>query len=462
MSSPDVTVIVPVFNTMPYLKACLESLVSQSIGAGRMTVIAVDDGSTDGSGEEIDRFAAEHPGLVTAIHQANSGGPAGPCNRGLELATGRYVYFVGADDYLGPEALERMVRAADEWHSDVLLAKIIGVGGRKIFGDIFAEQAPRLDLFDSQLPYAMGNVKLFRRSLIEELGLRFPEGLPMGSDQPFTFEAMLNARTISVLADYDCYFAVRREDSGNITFSASDLKRVRNAARIMDFVAGLVEAGPRRDAVLRRHFDWELAESLQLGFLTAPADEQREICSLIGRLSDDYFTPAISEELRVSRRLRLNLARNGRIDDLVAFIGAEFGPDAQQPPFVSDGDRLFMAYAGFGEEPDDLYEVHHRRIDSQIVKRSGLRAAEGVVTADVPLVVRSGRATATLLRGDTVLDESPLRSWPGHRSSPISARGDAPTSLRVPVADVVVDLPVSVEVPRRSFGHRLRSRLRRG
>ena len=87
--TPDVSVVLAVYNTMPYLTECLASLAGQSIGPARMEVVAVDDGSTDGSGAELDRFARRHPGPVTVLHQANSGGPAGPFNRGLDAATGR-------------------------------------------------------------------------------------------------------------------------------------------------------------------------------------------------------------------------------------------------------------------------------------------------------------------------------------------------------------------------------------
>jgi glycosyltransferase involved in cell wall biosynthesis len=106
MAEPDVTVVVLVFNTMPYLTATLDSLVRQTLitrdgGSHRLEVVAVDDGSTDGSGAELDRYAEQHPGLFTVIHEVNSGGPASPCNVGLEHAHGRYVFFLGADDYLG-------------------------------------------------------------------------------------------------------------------------------------------------------------------------------------------------------------------------------------------------------------------------------------------------------------------------------------------------------------------------
>src|SRR5258707_5894420 len=126
---PDVTVIVAVYNTMPYLTRCLMSLVRQSIGRSRLEVIAVDDGSTDGSRAVLDRFVGRFPDLFTVIHQPNSGGPAGPSNRGLRLATGRYVFFLGADDYLGRAAVARLVAAADGWDADVGARRVVGCNG---------------------------------------------------------------------------------------------------------------------------------------------------------------------------------------------------------------------------------------------------------------------------------------------------------------------------------------------
>ncbi|MGJ3559469.1 glycosyltransferase family 2 protein [Streptomyces sp. INA 01156] len=112
---------------MPYLTRCLESVVSQSLGLDRLEVVAVDDGSTDGTGKELDRFAQEYPDAVRVVHQENSGGPSAPRNTGLELARGRYVIFVDADDHLGTEALERMLAVADEQGSDVVLGRVVGV-----------------------------------------------------------------------------------------------------------------------------------------------------------------------------------------------------------------------------------------------------------------------------------------------------------------------------------------------
>jgi len=181
---PDVSVILAVHDTMPYLTECLDSLAAQTIGADRLEIVAVDDGSADGSGAELDRFAARWPGRCTVVHQANSGGPAGPFNRGLEAATGRYVFFAGADDRLGPEALDRLVAAADEYGSDVVLGRVVGVNSRHIFQDVFARDEPDMDLFDSPLPRSLANTKLFRRDLLDRHAIRYREDMPIGSDFP--------------------------------------------------------------------------------------------------------------------------------------------------------------------------------------------------------------------------------------------------------------------------------------
>ncbi|NED52072.1 glycosyltransferase family 2 protein, partial [Micromonospora aurantiaca] len=70
---------------------------------------------------------AERAG-VTVVRQPNSGGPGGPRNTGIERALGEYLFFLDADDHLGPEALERMCAMADEQRTDVVIGNYVGVG----------------------------------------------------------------------------------------------------------------------------------------------------------------------------------------------------------------------------------------------------------------------------------------------------------------------------------------------
>jgi glycosyltransferase involved in cell wall biosynthesis len=355
MNTPDVSLVVPVYNTMPYLTECLTSLVTQTIGLDRMQIIAVDDGSTDRSGAELDRFAHRYPGVFTVIHQANSGGPAGPCNRALDVATGRYVFFVGADDYLGREAMQRLVAAADAYDSDVVLGKVVGVHSRHIYQDIFARNEVDVDLFDSPLPRSLANTKLFRRDLLERYGIRYLEDLRIGSDLPFTLEACYRARRISVLADYDFYFAVRRFSATNITYLSRHAQRMETVQKVMSFVASLIEPGKQRDAIMLRRFDHEVARLLEDDFLGLDRDTQRLVRDGIGRLVTDYLTDDIAGRLGAETRIRMALTRDGELDDLLAAIrqDAEVGV----PATVVDGARRYAAYPGFRRLPDSCFDV---------------------------------------------------------------------------------------------------------
>ncbi|GEC09801.1 hypothetical protein SSP24_74560 [Streptomyces spinoverrucosus] len=98
VTQPDVTVLIGAYEAMPYLVECLASVEAQTIGPERIEVIAVDDSSTDGTGECLEEFTARVPMPVTVIRQENSGGRSGPRNIGLGKATGRYVFFLDADD----------------------------------------------------------------------------------------------------------------------------------------------------------------------------------------------------------------------------------------------------------------------------------------------------------------------------------------------------------------------------
>ncbi|OQR64194.1 glycosyl transferase [Streptomyces maremycinicus] len=376
-AAPDVSVVVAVYNTMPYLTECLNSLVGQSIGRERLEIVAVDDGSTDDSGAELDRFAALYPDTVKVLHQPNSGGPAAPSNRALDVATGRYVYFIGSDDYLGEEALERMVACADLHGSDVVVGKMVGTNGRYVHQALYKESDPDVSLYDSALPFTLANTKLFRRELVEKYKLRFPEHLPVGSDQPFTIEACVRAKKISVVADYTCYYAVKRGDASNITYRADHLARLRAAAEIMDFTAGLVEAGPDRDALLRRHFTWELAKLVQDDFPGLDRELQRQICSGIARLADVYFTDGIRDAMDVKRRVRIALARAGAIDELAEAISSEKEHGA--PPFVLEGERAYARYAGFRDPriglPDRVYELVGESVPGRLAQGTELLAS---------------------------------------------------------------------------------------
>jgi poly(ribitol-phosphate) beta-N-acetylglucosaminyltransferase len=398
MTTPDVTVVVAVYNTMPYLTECLDSLVAQSIGHDRLEVIAVDDGSTDESGEVLDAYAAAYPDVFRVIHQPNSGGPASPSNKALDVATGRYVYFLGSDDHLGTEALERMVDLADEHDSDVIIGKMVGVNGRIVHQGLYEDgNQVDLDPYGPKLRWAIANTKLFRRDLVERLGLRYREDMPFGSDQPFTLAACVNARRISVLADYTCYYAVKREDSSNISYKTPYEDRVDCIHQMMQSVADLVPAGPDRDTILTRHFAWEIPRLLRQDLLESSESAQRAVCAGVRRMAEEWLHDAMLDELPVSARLRVSAAAREDLALLSELVQEE---NTHTDLIHLEGGHALAVLPGFrsSDLPDRLFRMALVGVEGRLNKlaRPGaVRVEEGRLLVDVVLPVVGPDAAST-------------------------------------------------------------------
>lgn len=108
---PKVSVIVPVYNAEKYIEQCLESIVNQTLKDTE--IITINDGSQDRSLDIMERLAKKHKNKIKIITQDNNG-PGSARNKGLEIATGEYIKFVDADDYLKLDILERMYKIAKD------------------------------------------------------------------------------------------------------------------------------------------------------------------------------------------------------------------------------------------------------------------------------------------------------------------------------------------------------------
>ncbi|HWU24012.1 MAG TPA: glycosyltransferase [Nocardioides sp.] len=217
---PRVSVVVPVYNLAESLEACLDSVLAQR-GIGAIEVVAVDDGSTDGSGDLLDRYAARHP-EVRVVHQAN-GGVSRARNHALELCTGFYVTFVDPDDVVPPGGWAPLVRSLDRTGSDFAVGMMerVGVDGRRSRPPLLARNhavaRPKVSI--DEAPLLIADVfpcnKLFRLDFWRGAGLGFPVDLRY-EDQVFATEAFLAARRFDVLTEvvYDWHV---RDDLSSAT-----------------------------------------------------------------------------------------------------------------------------------------------------------------------------------------------------------------------------------------------------
>ena len=100
-----VSVIIPVYNTEKYLPACLDSVLDQTIKD--LEVICINDASTDGSGEILDRYAAQDS-RIHVIHLKKNRRQGNGRNIGIDHAKGKYLYFLDSDDMIEPYALQEL------------------------------------------------------------------------------------------------------------------------------------------------------------------------------------------------------------------------------------------------------------------------------------------------------------------------------------------------------------------
>ena len=198
-----VSIIVPVYNAMPYFMQCLRSLTVQTLEG--MEFIVIDDGGNDGSGTFADALA-EVNNTIKVLHQKNAGVSAAR-NAGLAIARGEYIGFVDADDFVDPELFETLYAAAVVFSADIVHS---GYTNYNTNEDVSLTPAPSFEIGkvmgNEDIKHSAAQMhktgcflyvwrNLFSRRLIEENNIRFDEEISIGEDTLFNMQCFLKAKT---------------------------------------------------------------------------------------------------------------------------------------------------------------------------------------------------------------------------------------------------------------------------
>ncbi len=217
-----VSFIVPVYNVEAYLSQCVQSIFMQTMK--EIEVICVNDGSTDRSGEMLDELARSDQ-RVKIIHQNNQG-LAQARNVALKIASGEYVQFVDADDYIAPSMLEKTCFEADKTNADIVLfansnldnqtGKITPAPWSLRVKLIPTKAFSRKDCSDTLMMVTQPVcwTKLFRRSFLLGQGLEFQE-ISYAEDVFFTMMSLALADRISYVNE--ALYLYRSKHPGSLT-----------------------------------------------------------------------------------------------------------------------------------------------------------------------------------------------------------------------------------------------------
>ena len=116
-----VSVIVPIHNSEKYLRACLDSLINQSLK--EIEIICINDGSTDKSELILDEYKSKDKRIIV-INQNNSG-QSSARNKGIKIAQGEYIGFVDSDDFIDLNYYEKLYNYAHYNDAEIAVSGII-------------------------------------------------------------------------------------------------------------------------------------------------------------------------------------------------------------------------------------------------------------------------------------------------------------------------------------------------
>ena len=226
MSDALVSIIIPIYNVEKYLRESLERVVNQTYK--NLEIILLNDGSTDSSLDICNDYKAQD-NRIKVIDKVNTG-QGDTRNKGIEMATGKYIYFADSDDLIDYKLIETAVAGIEEKESDIYIFNYYHVyekenGQRKNIAEReFIAGTYRLDSDKEKLKFITNNYlnygcgfevwdRLYRADIIKDNSIRFPVFKPViAEDVCFNLFYLMHVNNIEV-TNKRLYYYLYREDS---------------------------------------------------------------------------------------------------------------------------------------------------------------------------------------------------------------------------------------------------------
>jgi glycosyltransferase involved in cell wall biosynthesis len=244
-----ISIIIPIYNSEPYLRKCLDSIVNQTYK--NLEIICVNDGSTDKSGDICDEYAKNDSRFVI-IHKTN-GGYHTAMNAGLDIFTGDFVAFVDNDDWMELNYYETVHQLVEEHDVDIVCTgfykdtdEVCTEMVNKIpidKGRLNREQVLRYTFIRDTYPgfgayywNKLFRAKFFRATENNGYNIRF-ENIKVASDIVLTVKCMLKANS-AIYCDSAFYHWYQRENS---QFHSKDIESRKGSLQAYSRILDLLE-----------------------------------------------------------------------------------------------------------------------------------------------------------------------------------------------------------------------------
>ncbi|QIY84233.1 glycosyltransferase family 2 protein [Chryseobacterium sp. NEB161] len=211
-----VSVIIPIYNTAQYLEKCISSILKQTYTD--FELIAINDGSSDGSEDIIKKFIAVESRIV--YRDFNNAGVGASRNRGLDVATGEYVIFIDSDDWVDPDFIKDFVVNIISQNNRLVVQDLKEVDKQMVarnvqgYNNQLLKIPQDLELFIGNFRFTQGYPwnKFYKLSIIKDNNIRFVEGPVMNEDELFYMDYIKQVDEIYFVAK-DNYNYLQRNNS---------------------------------------------------------------------------------------------------------------------------------------------------------------------------------------------------------------------------------------------------------
>ena len=204
-----VSIIVPAYNVENYIEKCLESLVNQTLQD--IEIIIVNDGSTDGTKQKIEKFILAYPEKIKYLEKTN-GGLSDARNYGIPSATGKYIGFVDSDDYVELEMFEKMYEKAEREQADMVECDFIWEYSNKKKIDTGKVYHNKKEAFIYARVVAWN--KIIKKEIIEKTNIKFPKGLRY-EDTEFFYKLLPSLNKIGFVKTPMVHYVQRNNSIAN-------------------------------------------------------------------------------------------------------------------------------------------------------------------------------------------------------------------------------------------------------
>lgn len=289
MTQSMVSILVPVYGVEKYIERCAVSLMEQTYED--IEYIFVDDASPDLSVtvlEEVVARYAKRKSMVRVLHHAQNRGLSAARNTAVDAAVGKYMLHVDSDDYLATDAIEKLVRAAENEQADIVLFDTIEL---RESGEVRlrAEYRERVSYIKGLLQHtnrcAHWN-KFYRTDFYKGTGIQSVETIRLAEDYAVTPRLVHLAKQISVLHESLYYYETRNQSSYVHNLNRAAIESQHLADRVLvDYFRSVPDKAVWADVI--------------------DILPQRTVVSLVkrsGRESWEMISEIYSEELQLSGR----------------------------------------------------------------------------------------------------------------------------------------------------------------